>query len=230
MTSNPSIHQAAAQGEIDSVRALLESDPTLVDAPDAHGWRPLFHAALGKQLAMVRLLIEAGADVSACDGDALHYAAEVPDNKPIVSLLLQYGALEAYARPTDAASRQVLAAIFIGYEKWVASMLARHPKLARAPDGRGDQPLHHAARCGETEIARLLLAHGGDIHALTARGHTVLYCAGGHGHLATMKLLLAHGADREVKFNADGKTLLEWLDQYPSDPRFQPIREELRRK
>jgi ankyrin repeat protein len=56
-----------------------------------------------------------------------------------------------------------------------------------------------------------------------------LYCAGGHGHLDTLQLLLSKGADCDAKFTHDGKTLMEWLAQYPDDARYAPITEALRR-
>jgi ankyrin repeat protein len=76
---------------------------------------------------------------------------------------------------------------------------------------------------------RLLIERGADVNAKNTRGHTVLYCAGGHGHLGTLQLLLDHGADCEVKFTDDGKTLIEWLAQYPDDPRYAPVTDALRR-
>jgi len=79
--------------DIDAVRALIAADPTLVDADDEHGWRPIFHAGLWRQEQVVRFLIEAGADLAAHDGYVMHYAGEVPNNKAIVSLLVQYGRL-----------------------------------------------------------------------------------------------------------------------------------------
>lgn len=229
MLPNPSIHDACGRGNIDAVRAMIAADPALVDADDEHGWRPIFHAALWRHLPIVRLLIEAGADLSAHDGYVMHYAGEVPNNKAIVSLLIQYGGLEAHVRPTDDLSRQFLAAVFLADTARVRSLLGRHPHLATATDGRGDQPIHHAARNGDTEIVRLLIEAGADVNAKNPRGHTVLYCAGGHGHLATTQLLLDRGADCDAKFTHDGKTLLEWLAQYPDDPRYTPITAALRR-
>ncbi|MCH5373261.1 MAG: ankyrin repeat domain-containing protein [Planctomycetes bacterium] len=224
-----SIHEACSRGDIDAVRGFIATDPDAVDADDEHGWRPIFHAALWRQEAVVRLLLDAGADLAAHDGYVMHYAGEVRDNKAIVSLLVQYGALDAHVRPTDDLSRQFLAAVFLGDAARVRSLLGRHPHLATAADGRGDQPIHHAARNGDTEVVSLLIRYGADVNAQNPRGHTVLYCAGGHGHVDTLQLLLDAGADGEMRFTHDAKTLMEWLAQYPDDPRFTAVTEALRR-
>jgi ankyrin repeat protein len=218
-----SIHEACGRGEVDAVRALIAVDPAVVNADDEHGWRPIFHAGLWRRESIVRLLIEAGADLAAHDGYVLHYAGEVPNNKTIVSLLVQYGALDAHVRPTDDLARQFLAAVFLADTARVRSLLARHPHLAVATDGRGDQPIHHAARNGDTEIVRLLIEHGANVNSKNTGGHTVLYCAGGHGHLDTLQLLLKAGTDRDTQ-----QALLEWLAQYPDDCRYGPIAEALR--
>jgi ankyrin repeat protein len=225
----PSIHDACSRGDLETVQALIAADPAAVDADDQHQWRPIFHAGLWRHEAVVRLLIEAGADLAAHDGYVMHYAGEVPNNKAIVALLVQYGALDAHVRPPDDLSRQFLAAVFLGDAARVRALLGRHPHLATAVDGRGDQPIFHAARNGDTEIVRLLIEHGADVNAANTRGHTVLYCAGGHGHLTTVELLLARGADCDAKFTADGKTLLDWLAQYPNDCRYSPIAQALQR-
>src|SRR5437879_5581913 len=221
--SETSIHEACRRGDIGAVRALIAVDPAAVDADDQHGWQPIFHAGLWRHDDVVRVLIEAGADLAAHDGYVLHYAGEVPNNKAIVSLLVQYGALDAHVRPTDDLSRQFLAAVFVANTGRVRSLLSRHPQLATTADGHGDQPIHHAARNGDTEIVRLLIEHGADVNAKNTRRHTVLYCAGGHGHLDTLQLLLNEGADRAAQ-----DALMEFLAQYPDDARYTPITEALR--
>jgi len=226
-TTITSIHDACRQGDINTVRALVAADPANVDADDEHAWHPIFHACLYRHTEIVRFLIGAGADLAAHGGYVLHYAAEVPDNKNIVAMLVQYGAMDAHVRPPNDLSRQFLAAVYLADETRVRSLLSRFPQLATMPDGWGDQPIHHAARNGDTEIIRLLIDYGADVNAMTDRGHTVLYCAGGHGHLDALHLLLDKGVDIETKFTNDGMTLLEWLAQYPSDERFVRITEAL---
>ena len=211
------------------MRALIASDPACVDADDEHGWRPICHVGLWWREPVVRLLIEAGADLAAHDGYVMHYAGEVPNNNAIVTLLIQYGALDAHVRPTDDLSRQFLAAVFLADIARAGALLGRLPHLATACDGRGDQPIHHAASNGDTEIVRLLIRHGASVTARNPRGHTVLYCAGGHGHVGTVQLLLEEGGDGDGSFADDVQSLMEWLAQYPDDVRFIPVLHTLRR-
>lgn len=136
-----SIHDACRRGDVDAVRALIAADPAAVDADDEHGWRPIFHAGLWRHEPIVRLLIEAGADLAAHKGYVMHYAGEVPNNKAIVSLLVQYGALDAHVRPTDDLLRQFLAAVFLADAARVRSLLRRHPQLATQQIASSRDPL-----------------------------------------------------------------------------------------
>src|SRR5688572_915597 len=128
------IHDACGRGDIETVRAIIAADPAAVDSDDEHGWRPIFHAGLWRREAICRLLIEAGADLSAHDGYVMHYAGEVPNNKAIVSLLVQYGALDANVRSTDDLTREFLAAVFLGEGVRVGSLLSMHGLMAMATD------------------------------------------------------------------------------------------------
>jgi hypothetical protein len=75
-----SIRKACRLGDIDVGRTLVAADPAAVDTDDGHGWRPIFHAGLGRHEEGVRFLIEAGADLAAHYGYVMHYAGEVPEN------------------------------------------------------------------------------------------------------------------------------------------------------
>ena len=41
-----SIHDAAANGDLDTVKKIVEQDPRLVNQDDKYEWRPIFHAGL----------------------------------------------------------------------------------------------------------------------------------------------------------------------------------------
>ena len=221
-----SIHTAAANGNIDLVRALLDEDPGLVDLDDEYKWRPIFHAGLYKHLDVVQLLIDRGADLSAHDGYALHYAAEVPGNMPIVTLLIQYGALDAHAEPDSQAARQLIHAVYLENISRVTSLIAAAPELVREHYARGETAFHHACRNGNLEVVRALVAGGADVNAPSESGQFPLYCAAGHGHLEIVLYLLSQGADLAQRLQ-DGKTVTAWLQQYPQDRRFRPILEAL---
>ncbi|MEM9658037.1 MAG: ankyrin repeat domain-containing protein, partial [Planctomycetota bacterium] len=67
------------------------------------------------------------------------------------------------------------------------------------------------------------LDSGVDVNSPSMRGHTVLYCAAGHGHAETVRVLLDHQVDIAAACVPDGKNILEWLAQYPDDPRLAEV-------
>ena len=208
-----SIHDAAGSGDLDAVKEIIDEHPEAVDQDDRHGWRPIFHAGLRRRLEIVRYLIDNGADLAAHDGYAMHYAAEVPDNKDIVSILVAYGGADAHTKPASEVARQFICAVFLANAPRVDAMLRANPRLAHERYARGDTAMHHACRNGDLDVVMRLAAHGADVNATSDNGHFPLYCAAGHGHAETTRFLLESGADPDEKM-ADGKTVAAWLKQY----------------
>ena len=58
------IHDAAAKGDLDTIKKLLTADHALVKAADSQGRTALHHASLSGHTEVVRHLIEAGAEVN----------------------------------------------------------------------------------------------------------------------------------------------------------------------
>lgn len=224
MDSQPTIHKAAWDGDIERVRQCIDEDPSCVNSADEHGWYPVYIAGLCKNEPLVRLLIDAGADLSLGDGYVMHFAGEIPGNKPIVKLLIEYGALDAHVKPSSDLARQFIAAVFIADLPRVRAMIRLYPDLIHTRDGRDDLPIHHAARNGDLEIVQAMIDAAVDVNQRASGGTTTLYCAGGHGHVAVVKALLEAGADKDAVFTEDGKNLAAWLDQYPDDKRYQRVR------
>ncbi len=213
-----SIHDAAASGDLDAVKKLVQQNPQSVNEDDKYDWRPIFHAGLRRHYDVVKYLIDCGADLAAHDGYVLHYAGEVPDNKEVVSLLVAYGGLDAHAKPSTELTRQFIYAVFLANVARVNAMLSENAELTRERYARGDTALHHAARNGDLEIVQQLVTRGADPNAMSDHGHFPLYCAAGHGHLETTRYLVENGADLEARLS-DGKTVVEWLRQFADHDR-----------
>ena len=208
-----SIHDAAANGNLDAVKKILEQDPSLVNQDDQYEWRPIFHAGLRRHYDVVKYLIDSGADLAAHDGYAIHYAGEVPGNKEVVSLLIAYGGLDAHAKPLSETARQFIYAVFLANVQRVKTMLRDNSQLVQERYARGDTALHHATRNGDLDIVKQLVGSGADVNATSDHSHFPLYCAAGHGHVETTRYLVEHGADLQAKL-MDGKTVVEWLKQF----------------
>jgi len=76
MTGCNSIHNAAARGDLEQVRAMLKSDPTAVNKTDGNKCTPLHRAAQSGRQEMVEFLLDSGAKVNAVskqNGTALYY-------------------------------------------------------------------------------------------------------------------------------------------------------------
>jgi ankyrin repeat protein len=88
------ISQAAADGNLAKVKAILDSHPALVSDKDNYDTTPLDYAAQNNRKDVVELLIDKGADVKARNsyGDtALNFAA-TSGAKDVVELLIDKGA------------------------------------------------------------------------------------------------------------------------------------------
>ena len=151
------IFEAAAAGDLARTRALLASDPSLVDAHSPDGFSPLGLAAFFGRPDVLKLLLNEGADPNAASRNSmkvtpLHSAGA--NGRPDVSLNMTEALLRAGANPN-------------------------------VQQQGGWTPLHEAAAQGRSEIVDLLLAHGADPDATNADGKTPAEKAaeGGHGEV-----------------------------------------------
>ena len=158
----------------------------------------LVEAAKGKDLSLLRALLEEHADPNVRQGDgatALHWAAHW-DDLNAARLLVQAGA------SVNAINDNGVTALALASTNGSAPMVAlllgagADPNLARPS---GETPLMLAARTGKSDVVDTLLAHGADLHATErSKGQTALMWAAAEGHVAAVKTLLRHGADASV--------------------------------
>ena len=91
------IIKAAKSGDVGTIKALLKSDPSLIDARDTDGSTPLHCATWKGHVDVAEFLVQAGADVNAVNQNEhwgttpLHAAAHANQVK-IAQLLLDNGA------------------------------------------------------------------------------------------------------------------------------------------
>ena len=80
------------------------------------------------------------------------------------------------------------------------AMVERLLKAGANPNAGRESPVLAAARSGNVEVMKLLLAHGGDANAKEpARGQTALMWAVAEKHAGVARVLIEHGADVKAK-------------------------------
>jgi ankyrin repeat protein len=155
------IHEAAAAGNLDAVKSMLERKPSLVRSRDYGEYSPVFvffpwgpwgdtpliRAAFHDRTAIEQLLISYGADVDAHGGK---------------------GWTPMYA-----------AAVW-GYASTVKVLLAHNADI-NEPIKDGETPLHAAAKNCQPEMVKLLIENHADVNAVDRSGETPLWLAEQNG-------------------------------------------------
>jgi ankyrin repeat protein len=185
------MYVAATNGDADAVRALLAAgaDPR---AALPEGQTALMTAARTGRAEVIAVLLEAGADGYEVDVDVHE------------GFLGQTALMWATAAGHVEAMRALIAA---------GANVDEHSWLIAAPEIAGDRSmgaswsqipkgrltaLHFAAREGQLEAARTLVAAGADLNITDEYGSTPLILATVNGHLDVAGALLEAGADPKI--------------------------------
>ncbi len=192
------------------VAVLLSSGATLVTPPLATPSKaappdapppdvPLVDAVRRGDVDAVRALLDGGADVDSTGPDgatALLWAVHI-DQPELVGLLLEAGA------DVEITNRYGVGPASLAAENGNAAILERLLQAGVYADHSlpgGETLLMTAARTGEPETVRTLLAHGADpnLREMT-RGQTALMWAAANNNAAAIQVLAERGADINAK-------------------------------
>jgi ankyrin repeat protein len=184
-----------------------------------HRRTPLHHAAAKNRPAMVRLLLDLGADPRAADATgatALTTAAQENADSGIVSML------EAAGAEVD-----FIAALNLKRYDLAAAMLKQDPSRI-GPDGRDTIALHLSVSKRNVESVRWLIEHGVDVNAKRPMwdcNHTALHMTAENGALDLSRILLDAGADPNIRDDKYGATALGWANFFSREELATLVRE-----
>lgn len=196
---------AAEAGFAPVVDALLEAGASAAE-PATDGVTPLMMAAGSGNTDALRLLLGAGADVSAAETErgqtALSFAAAF-NNPSAITLLVEHGAdVDRKSNTRPPAQRPLRP----GQQQ--QQQQQQPPSRTTGPNPRGElTPLMYAARQGHVEAVQALIAGGAGLNEISADHSTALLIATINGNFDVAKVLAEAGADVNLE-SLDGATPL----------------------
>ncbi|GFI48712.1 phosphocholine transferase AnkX [Lachnospiraceae bacterium] len=158
---NTTLHHACWNGQGEVVKILLEKDPASVNKPNDEGESPLILAVRKSNLAIVELLLAAGALPSLADSEGvlpLHIAADKGDLF-VGKTLLAAGA-DANQKTSEGQTPLILAAQK-GKNDFTAMLIEKGADV-NAVDNSQHSAMFYASEAGYTEIVEQLLIAGAE--------------------------------------------------------------------
>ncbi|XP_051785541.1 ankyrin repeat domain-containing protein 55 isoform X2 [Erpetoichthys calabaricus] len=205
------VYQAAANGDVNTLTAVIREDPSILECCDSEGSTPLMHAISGRQVDTVKLLLKMGASINTqdtCGRTSLSLATYLGWLEGCVSLL-RNGAKQNIP---DKNGRLPLHAATAEPDVRLISVLLQQSTLCEInhQDNEGMTPLHWAAFHNRPSHVQALLQKGADPTLVDKDFKTALHWAVQSGNRYMCSLILDHQLGSSV-INYDdenGKTCM----------------------
>ena len=201
--------EAATAGDVSRVKEMLHHDPSLARAKDQNGVSVIMKATYYGKKDVVTALLDSGVELDVFEAAATGHTArlrELVANDPSL--------VNAYS--PDGFTPLGFAVFFSQPENVKALLDAGADVNLPSRESMKVTPLASAAAAKQTELARVLIAHGANVNARAASGHVPLHEAAANGNVELVKLLIDSGADANAKTD-DGKTPLDFAIEYKRD-------------
>jgi ankyrin repeat protein len=201
------LHKAAASGQINEVKRLLEGGADL-DAKDSLGKGAMDHAADNGHKDILKLLME-----------NTNSPNDTVNDFPIITIAAANGYINIVKRLVKMGARDVqdaLSSAAWSAHKEVVEFLIANGANANHSDRDGRTPLHDAASQNYPDIVKVLLANGADVNARDNDKWTPLLNAAFNGAAEAAEVLITYGANINAKTES-GFTSLYWAKLSDSD-------------
>jgi ankyrin repeat protein len=213
------IFSAVAMNLADEVSRIVAKDPAALNQRQSRNENhqtPLQFAVRMNRPAMVRLLLELGADPLAVDGEGMPvagYATDPEIDLPVMQKIraMTLGELDSATRAQRAphvGASDVLATVSLRDWETAAALVAAHPKVI---DQGGT--LHLLAKRRDVTGVTWLLERGANPNAMWAHWDaevTPLHLAALSGSAEAARVLLERGADPTIRDSKHGSDAIGW--------------------
>ncbi|KAF5404334.1 Protein phosphatase 1 regulatory inhibitor subunit [Paragonimus heterotremus] len=193
------LHQACINNSGEMCEVLIKYGAD-VNSRDADQWTPLHAAATNGHTEICEYLLSKGADLLAINVDcSIPY--DLADDEETSQFLLDELTRRGYS-PADVEAARLAPENMMLVD--VIDQYNNGENLNKLNE-QGAAPIHVAAACGYSEVAKVLLRLGIDPDSLDADGWTPAHVAVFWGQVEVLELLIAHGADLNLT-TPDGQT------------------------
>ncbi len=189
------IMDALRNGDRQAFQKLLKADPQAGNRKGIGGSTPLMYAALYGDATAVRLLLESGSNPNIRNDAGATALMWAVDDAERTRLLLEHGA-DANARSDDGRTALLIAADQYGSGPVVKLLLdhGANPSAKATENGiSGISPLAAAARAGDENTMRMLIASGASVKDAGRQGLSLAL----HSNCAACRDLMLPSADRD---------------------------------
>jgi ankyrin repeat protein len=202
------IFAAVALNRTDDVRRIVADDSTQLEAKmsrNEHHRRPLHLAVIKSRPAMVKLLLDLGADVNAADDTGA---------TPISCAAAQVDPEILHVLERAGAKLDLVGALRLKRYDLAEAIVADEPDRLRGAGGAANA-LHLMAYQNDLAAVRWLIDHSVDLSAkrvFWGVNHTPLHLCMEHGRAECAELLLKAGADPNIPDDTHHSTALGWAE------------------